>query len=255
MDDAELMARELASQKATFRALAVGSAGGEVLERDGLLACLSPGTPDTSIPNGVFYGDAEALLAAREELEDRYARAGVRAWTVWVRPGDREVARALEAAGHALDGTPALMAARIEEMDLEPRGALDLVADARWEEVGRVNDVAYGAPHFERLLQGARPPGLVAYAARAGGHVAAVACVVHEDGDCGVSLVATVPEARGRGLCSELLRLALREAHAAGCVTTSLEATALGQPVYERLGYRVLGRIEMWEHRVPAPAV
>jgi ribosomal protein S18 acetylase RimI-like enzyme len=92
-------------------------------------------------------------------------------------------------------------------------------------------------------------PSLRRYAALADGEVAACAVAGWQDGDCGIYLVATDPRAQGQGLCSELLRLALREAREAGCETTSLEATKAGEPVYERLGYRALGTLEMWEHR------
>jgi hypothetical protein len=45
------------------------------------------------------------------------------------------------------------------------------------------------------------------------------------------------------------MRTALREARERGCTTTCLEATARGEPVYARLGYRPLGRLGMWELR------
>ena len=89
--------------------------------------------------------------------------------------------------------------------------------------------------------------------ARAGGRPAAALSLALHDGDAYVWLVATAPEARGRGLASELLRRALRAARdEAGATTTTLEATAMGEGVYRRLGYRDLGRLGMWEHRVPA---
>jgi GNAT superfamily N-acetyltransferase len=72
------------------------------------------------------------------------------------------------------------------------------------------------------------------------------------DGDCGVSAVATLPEARGGRIASRLLSVALRAAQARGARTTSLQATSKGAPVYTALGYRDLGRMSMWEHRVPA---
>jgi hypothetical protein len=45
------------------------------------------------------------------------------------------------------------------------------------------------------------------------------------------------------------MRQALLDARERGCTTTSLQATAMGRPVYRRLGYRELGVIEMWERR------
>ena len=63
-------------------------------------------------------------------------------------------------------------------------------------------------------------------------------------------LVATVPEFRGRGLCSELMRPALRSARETdGCTTTTLEGSPMGEPVYDRMGYRSLGRFGLWEKR------
>jgi hypothetical protein len=43
------------------------------------------------------------------------------------------------------------------------------------------------------------------------------------------------------------MRTALRAARAEGCTSTSLEASAQGRAVYARLGYRVLGELELWE--------
>jgi len=67
-----------------------------------------------------------------------------------------------------------------------------------------------------------------------------------------VTFVATLPEARGRGLAARLLTHALHDARERGCTTTSLQATKMGQPLYERLGYRNLGPLHMWERRAPS---
>ena len=42
---------------------------------------------------------------------------------------------------------------------------------------------------------------------------------------------------------------ALHEARGAGCESASLQSTAMGQPVYARLGFRDFGTIQMWEKR------
>ena len=44
-----------------------------------------------------------------------------------------------------------------------------------------------------------------------------------------------------------LLQHALVDAAERGNETTTLVSTALGYPVYERLGYRTVGRLAMWE--------
>jgi predicted acetyltransferase len=64
-----------------------------------------------------------------------------------------------------------------------------------------------------------------------------------------VTLVATIPEARGRGLAGTLLGHALADARERGLETSSLVATKAGRPLYERLGYRGVGAVEMWERR------
>jgi GNAT superfamily N-acetyltransferase len=71
----------------------------------------------------------------------------------------------------------------------------------------------------------------------------------YHEGNCEIDGVATVPEARGRGLSGRLLAHALVDARERGCSTTTLVATKLGLPVYERLGYGALGTLDMWERR------
>ena len=77
-------------------------------------------------------------------------------------------------------------------------------------------------------------------------------CVVsaHIKGDCYITFVATQPEARGRGVASDLVRAALREGLEDGCVTTTLESSKLGYGAYSRLGYQSLGALRMYEKRV-----
>jgi predicted acetyltransferase len=89
-----------------------------------------------------------------------------------------------------------------------------------------------------------------AYVARLDGAPVASVLALDTEGDCGIYAVAAVPEARGRGFVSALMTHAMVDAQERGCQTTSLEATQMGRPVYERLGYRPLGALGMWERRV-----
>jgi GNAT superfamily N-acetyltransferase len=255
MDDVTLTARQLASQRNLYRSIGERSRGGQALEPvDGVLAAVAPAVPERSLFNAVVYEDPQALLAVRDELAGAYEAAGVVSWTVWTRPGDDVAPRALAAAGHDHDAQPMLMAAPLDEMDLEPRRGLDLEPAPTLELVGQVNDEAFGlgaGQGFRALLTGFEDPTWRPYVARVDGAPASSVVAIHHDGDCGIYCVATVPAGRGGGLSSELMRLALRDARDQGCTTTSLESSKAAESLYARLGYRSFGRMGMWGRRRP----
>jgi GNAT superfamily N-acetyltransferase len=87
------------------------------------------------------------------------------------------------------------------------------------------------------------------YVADVDGEAAACLQILPVDRDALVLLVATLPEARGRGLAGRLLHRALWDAREAGCDMSSLQATRAGEPVYARLGYESHGALQMWEKR------
>lgn len=67
--------------------------------------------------------------------------------------------------------------------------------------------------------------------------------VAHDDGTTlGVYLVGTATAARGRGLASAVTAAALAALPDRPALLTS---TTAGRPVYERLGFRVVGRATM----------
>ncbi|TMK40897.1 MAG: GNAT family N-acetyltransferase [Actinobacteria bacterium] len=251
-DEPTLRARQLASQRGFFAAMAGGAPDSRLFELDGCQATLVPVRPWFSIFNPVVYRDGGALLAALPRLAADYEAAGVNAWTVWVPPGDEETARGLEAAGHRLDSQPMLMAAAIDEIDVEPRIELDLHESPTWELIARCNDRAYGVLEpwsMAAVFSAMDDPATRLYAARREGEVAAGLLARELDGDCYFWFVATVPEAQRSGLAAELMRHALRKASEHGCETATLEATKAGEPVYARLGFGSFGRYGMWERR------
>jgi GNAT superfamily N-acetyltransferase len=259
MDDRELFDRQYASLREFCRLIGHASPGARVFERGGVLAAVVPATPDRAVMNSVVYSDASELDRTLPELAETYSDAGVRAWTVWVPHGDAAAAAALERAGHRLDADPAAMAMELSafdaprpDWDAAPDGELD--PEPKLATVARLNDLSYPVEgeHFVRGLRDA--PGLRCYVARMAGEPVACATGQDHDGDFSVIFVATVPEARGRGLAGRLLVHALHEARERGCRTTSLQATKMGQPLYARLGYRDLGPVHMWEWRRRAPA-
>jgi GNAT superfamily N-acetyltransferase len=113
------------------------------------------------------------------------------------------------------------------------------------DELVRVDELltlAYDTPSRLReleLLQSVQPDGW--YVIEDDGAPLAVAgCLVY-GAFCWLGLVATHPDARGRGLASQVSSHLVEWAMARGCRTVALDASTLGRPVYERLGFRAAG--------------
>jgi ribosomal protein S18 acetylase RimI-like enzyme len=234
-----LESAQLASLRAFYRVLAGGHPASKVVEIGGdVQACVVPETPGASIANGVLYSDAVALREALPELKWLY---GELPWLVWVRPHDQVASLACAVAGLHRDGQPALMGAPLEAI-AAPRGGVE-VADGDWSEIAVLNGLP---PH---ILAVPPAPQARILAVRDGGQAVSVALFVDHEANLGVYFVATAPEARRQGLASELLRVGCAEARRRGLETTTLESSAMGEPVYAALGFRRLGELETWEHR------
>lgn len=62
----------------------------------------------------------------------------------------------------------------------------------------------------------------------------------------GVYSIATVPSARRRGFGAAMTARIAADGAAQGCDVAILQASSMGQPVYERLGYRTVVEYEAW---------
>ncbi|MGH2962875.1 MAG: GNAT family N-acetyltransferase [Solirubrobacterales bacterium] len=247
----DTLARMQASMRAAWTGAAAGSAGGRVIEREGVMAMVLPAIPERSVFNSVLYDAPGHLARALPDIAREYEDAGVDAWTVWLPDHDSASAELLASAGHKLDAHPRAMALRLDALPEPDPGDLEWTSEGSLEAMKLINEAAYGYEPgtFERGL-GQTPEGTWRiYEARLEGSPASVLATTDVDGDCGIWWVATLPEARGRGLSRDLLRVALAEARERGLETSTLQATKLGRPVYERVGYSDHGGLHMWERR------
>ena len=190
------------------------------------------------------------MADAVEELAALYEDAGVLAWTVWVPEYHERAAGLLERAGHRLDANPAAMIAELCE--LEPPRDDDPAArpGAHARDLGVVNDLAYpSGDAFKRLLGTGPADPSHTYVTRVDGRPAASVVSHDHEGDCSIWWVATIPRPAATACAPAPDAARLAHGKARGCEVTTLQATKLGQPVYERLGYRNLGEIQMWERR------
>lgn len=234
-----------------LEAIAAGSAGAELIRREGIVASVAPASPERSLFNSVCFSDPDALRDALGDLREAYGAAGVHAWTVWVPEGDEGIVELLAGLGHRLDGAPRQMLLDLAEVP-EPEGDLEPIRSLDWADLCAVNDAAYGYEEGTfRAGLGRRPdPAFRAYGAEHNGWLAGVLATLVHDGDCEVTAVATLPEARGNRIASRLLHHALTDAREQGCETSTLQSSSMGRSIYERLGYRDQGELQMWEHRV-----
>jgi predicted GNAT family acetyltransferase len=229
--------------------VARASDGARLLEREGVLAAVVPACPERAVINSVVYEEPGALADAYDAIAAEYAE--IRAnWTVWVHPGEREAAELLAGRGHTLDAEPEAMGRELRGIERPPDGALsDWTDGGRLADLAAINDRSYefGTDSFSRAL--ARIPDGAAhiYTASEAGEPVACAMTVDCDRNADVEWVAVVPEARGHGLSGKLIAHALVDATERGAKTTTLVATTLGRPVYDRLGYSPLGAFQMWE--------
>ena len=234
--------------------VAGASEGARALERDGVLAAIVPAAPERAVVNGVLFRTAEGLESAYDDVAAAYAEIGAK-WTVWVPPGGEgdSAARFLESRGHALDAQPMAM---IHHLDGVTRPSAEELPEWTGEgdgsQVGPINDRAYtfGTDSFTRALTRLPHETHIYVASDAGQPVGCLTMTDHE-GNSEVDMVAVVPEARGRGITMKLLRHALADAADRGNETSTLVATTMGLPSYERVGFRPLERMSMWEAAAP----
>jgi len=259
VDEKELRRRAIAGLRDEVEAFGSGAPDSFLVRREGLLAAVTPASPQRSLFNSVYYEDPAVLAREIDALAETYDSHGIAAWTVWVPDEDRETARMLAARDHLLDAEPRAMAMRLADLKTPADFAVDspIARKKAKSAVGPgdpgtaagLNDRAYGygPDGFRTALAGETALSwLVAYE---GGE--AVGCIGTIDvaDDCCVTGVATPPEHQGRGIAGWLLWRALDEARERGLRTASLQATRAGAPLYERLGFSDFGFVEMWELR------
>jgi GNAT superfamily N-acetyltransferase len=237
-----------------YRYCGAGSEGARTIERDGVIAAVVPAAPERAVANGVAYRSVDALEGVYDELAEAYGEIGAK-WTVWVWPEDDAAASFLEGRGHVLDAQPMAMGHDLAGLQRPGADALpDWTANGDFAEEGPLNDRAYpfGTDSFTRAMRIPPPNSIHVYLARDDGEPVGCLLMSDHDGNSDVEAVAVAPEARGRGISGKLLQHALVDARERGIKSSTLVSTPHGLPVYERVGFRPLGRASMWEFRPEA---
>lgn len=118
------------------------------------------------------------------------------------------------------------------------------------ESVAAGFSIPYGlARRLSPLVQGARPETDAAvqyFGLRKAGKLVATTMLYLADGVAGIYCVATLPEARSRGLGSYVTAETLRVARQLGYGVGVLQSSAAGHSVYRALGFRDVGSVSMF---------
>jgi GNAT superfamily N-acetyltransferase len=241
----EVMDRNM---RAMYAAMARATPGGRAVERDGLCLC---GTPTGNVASNmaIVTGPVRAETI-RRETERFFRREGL-PFSLWTRAhADAALVAELESAGFvALDRQPG-MVFRAGSALPEPPPSLDLrlVQDDAGRAacatiMGRAFAV-YGLPeastaaHFADAGSVIGPDRWAILACREGRAVAGAVAYL-ADGVAGIGWVGTLPEAAGRGFGGAVTTAVVREALSRGVRLVNLQASAMGAPLYARLGFTI----------------
>jgi len=232
--------------------------GGEIRQDPDVTAC-STGLAFRAV-NGAIAARLEPATADARIADIRRwfaGRIGPWRWLVGPSATPPDLERHLLAAGfEAVGDNPgmALDLARFEDASWPPGVRIAPVDDAaglaKWAEIQRraleLDPIRARAWHDAHDRAIGREGTLRTWIASLHDEPVAAAALFEAAGVAGVYNVATVSEARGRGIGRAITATVLAEAVARGHRTAVLGASDLGYPVYCRLGFRDVSRLRSY---------
>ncbi|ADO68101.1 Acetyltransferase, GNAT family [Stigmatella aurantiaca DW4/3-1] len=252
MTDAELAAR-LRSNLLGFKRLQASGIPDWSLQLPGVWAAVRPTAPQVLFLQQVLFSDAEALGSSLGSLEGFFRGHGIPAWRVQVPSGEPRAEDLLRQAGYLREEAFLAMGLAFADVPPAPPGTT-LETLSTLDELIQLCARVFGSDVSPQPWHRQPPSTLHAIALRKQGQVLACGLCLDEDDTTGIYLVATAPEARRQGLASEVMRGLLAGARERGSAAAVLQATSMGHGVYQRLGFRTVGRWTNWVRRLERPA-
>ena len=229
-----------------FREIVRLGRGGELVETSAYTMAVSPN--GNFFHNMVMIRDAVEIGPLLAAVQDLYGSRN-RPFSIWTRPhADQAIEAALRERGFmqivampamALLGDPGT---RCEPEGLEIRPVTDDQGRCDYLEVTAEAYAVYQQPRpltedaFAALASVCSPhiQGFVGYV---GGAPAAAAAVYMTHGVAGIGWVGTLSAHRGHRYAEAVTWAAVREGFRRGALLASLQASPMGRPVYERMGF------------------
>jgi GNAT superfamily N-acetyltransferase len=199
--------------------------------------------------------DPDELL----ERARRFFGARGRAFAVWARASaeeDRDLVAALERGGlRKVFAMPEMVLDRRPDLCPRPAGVeLRRVSSPRdAEDYWKVAVDAYATNGFPEEVfafydrhDGLWADGATAFLALLDCRPASIAMAIVNHGVAGIYWVGTCQDARGHGLGAMVTTAAVEAGFEAGCDLVSLQASPLGRPIYERMGFEAIHDYELY---------
>jgi GNAT superfamily N-acetyltransferase len=216
------------------------------------------------ISNGAFRRDdavdADELVARAKE----FFAARERGFSIWVRGGqaeDRDLAAAAETAGLQLvyEMPEMTLGEKLAPPEL-PSGAelrrltatdqatdFFQVATTSYASIGFPPEVFAGYTNHAGLLA----ENVVAFLALLDGEPVSIAMTIVSHGVAGIYWVGSLEQARGKGLGRAVTVAATNAGFDLGAEVASLQASPMGKPIYEAMGYETAFKYQMFMSPTP----
>jgi len=238
----ELVALAHASFHAGFRKLAAHCPGGETRETDGVFAFV------TKLPFSLFNGCIVTEPVAAERVDGALGwvhghGAPYRLWIVDKLVGDLAGVPPRHGLEPQPDPYPGMVLHPVPEPPAPAEG-VEVVSGV--ETVDEAMGVAVAGGLTEELARRIYPgsfahdPEVQFFVGRLGGQAVGTSISIQGGGASGVVAVGTLPEARRRGVGTALSWAAVDAGRLRGFDTIVLQATPMGLPVYEAMGFRTV---------------
>jgi len=233
------------------------SVGGRVVERDGVVACIGV-HPSPIVTNTAWRAEPSADPATvLRVIDEVYAAAGFVGSLLTSARTDGDLETAATASGRRV--VAALPVMTVDQATFVPAAAMsarliDATADLDAVRTILIDGFFEGDPDGRSLIEAtfADPqtvagPDIGVFLADVDGRPGSVAGAWMLGPDAAIGWVATIPEARRRGLGAAVTGRAVEHAFDQGAELVVLESSPSGRPVYERLGFTVVGLDRIWE--------
>ena len=222
-----------------------------LLEQHGQLA-YSIGMPilDGHLNGILRYSQDNNTQNIREFCNDFLQRLG-HGFVIWIRDhADSKLETSLRSLGLAPMREPGSAGMITEQRLSLPETPTDfqiakVSTNEEAEDFNRVIAASFGMPlaisqlAIGRLSQLTKP-NVAAFVIKSQGQAVAAGMTVVEHGVAGLYYIGTIPQARGRGLGELCTRLLTNTAFDLGARAAILQASKIGEPLYQRVGYKTI---------------